>query len=110
MRKENSIIAIVIEPNKKPHISSIIDTISSFEELVGGEIQSFSAMEFAQVPYSYGMYCSRISSIIKVNPNRRIGNIMIFGTLIIIGDDNMGRHCSLKEEQIEFFMNRFKEI
>lgn len=109
MKTENSIIAIIVEPNKKPRISSIADSIPSFNEILEGGIQGLSAMEFSQqLPYS--IYCNENSKYKKLPYNRRIGNIIVYGTFIIIGQDNYGRHQNLKEEQITFFMSRFKEI
>jgi hypothetical protein len=109
MKTEKTIIAIIIAPNKKPVIVNIIDKLESFQEIVGGYIQGFSALEFVpQQPYT--IFCNEEGKITGLPGNRMVGNDIICGTFVIFGSDPYGRNKSLTQEQREFFMNRFKEI
>ena len=98
--------ALLVEENKLPKVIEIDNTVSSLQEVVKGYIEYtyMNGIEDATI------ICNEEGKINGMDPNRDIGNDIVFGPFLIVGDDpNIGENLSLTDEQINKFMEMFNE-
>lgn len=98
--------ALLVEENKLPKVIEIDNTLSSLQEVVKGYIEYtyMNGIEDATIIYN------EEGKINGMGPNRDIGNDIVFGPFLIVGDDpNIGENLSLTDNQINKFMEMFNE-
>lgn len=98
--------ALLVEENKLPKVIEIDNTLSSLQEVVKGYIEYtyMNGIEDAII------ICNEEGKINGMGPNRDIGNDIVFGPFLIVGDDpNIGENLSLTDDQINKFMEMFNE-
>lgn len=98
--------ALLVEENKLPKVIEIDNTLSSLQEVVKGYIEYtyMNGIEDAAI------ICNEEGKINGMGPNRDIGNDIVFGPFLIVGDDpNIGENLSLTDDQINKFMEMFNE-
>lgn len=97
---------MVIEPNELPKIEIIDNTLQCKQQLVDGDI------EFVYRDYYPGVViiCNEEGKIRGLPFNRDIGDDIIAGTFVIVGDDpEQGIERSLTDSQIEKYQQVFGE-
>lgn len=97
---------LLVEENKLPKVIEIDNTLSSLQEVVKGYIEYtyMNGIEDATI------ICNEEGKINGMGPNRDIGNDIVFGPFLIVGDDpNIGENLSLTDNQINKFMEMFNE-
>ena len=100
---------VIVEPEKKPRVQNIEDSLASMQEIVGGTIQ-------AVYPFNepVAMICNDEGKLLNLPLNRALrdgdGSIydIVAGTFFLCGAPaNSDRFDSLTEEQVQHFLNRF---
>lgn len=98
--------ALLVEENKLPKVIEIENTLSSLQEVVKGYIEYTYMNGIEDVT----IICNEEGKINGMGPNRDIGNDIVFGPFLIVGDDpNIGENLSLTDDQINKFMEMFNE-
>lgn len=100
---QRNIKILVVEPNKEPVEKIIHNRLKDKQHIVGGLI------EYASVPSDDNalVVCNEEGKLLGLKPNRKIGNDIIAGTFLIVGDNDTGEDRSLTKEQIEKYKNVF---
>ena len=100
---------VIVEPEKKPRVQNIEDSLASMQEIVGGTIQ-------AVYPFNepVAMICNDEGKLLNLPLNRALrdgdGSIydIVAGTFFLCGAPaNSDRFDSLTEEQVQHFLKRF---
>ena len=100
---------VIVEPEKKPRVQNIGDSLASMQEIVGGTIQ-------AMYPFDepVALICNDEGKLLNLPLNRalRDGNGSVYdvvaGTFFLCGAlADSDRFDSLTEEQVQHFLKRF---
>lgn len=103
---ENTINALLVEPNKLPVKIQLKDELEELQKLVGGNI------EYTSIPNcdDVAIICNEEGKINGLPVNRDIGYDIIVGTFLIVGTSpDCDTNISLTDEQIEKYTNMFDE-
>ncbi|MCI8308782.1 MAG: DUF3846 domain-containing protein [Clostridia bacterium] len=93
---------IIVEPNKKPYISEIDNTLEKLQEIVGGFI------DILKIENGVDLIINDEGKINNLPPNRYLPNDFIAGTFIIAGGDNeTGETISLSDDVLEKYIDYF---
>lgn len=99
---------LILESNKEPYTAEIQDCLKAKQSVVGGLIE---AVYFDENDETL-IYCDEEFLFKGYAPNRIVGEIMIHGTFMIVGngenEEGEGIETSLTEEQIEKFKEQFR--
>ena len=103
---QRKIKVLVVEPNELPREEMIENTLKAKQELVGGDIEYVSRDYYSDVIF----ICNEEGKLRGLPFNRDIGQDIIAGPFIIVGDDpEIGEDRSLTDEQIKKYQNIFNE-
>jgi hypothetical protein len=103
---QRKIKVLVVEPNKLPKVEMIENSLSAKQKLVNGHIEYVSRDNYSDVLF----ICNEEGKIRGMPFNRDIGNDIIAGPFIIVGDDpEVGEDRSLTDEQIKKYQKIFNE-
>lgn len=102
--KEEQIRVLVVAPLQKPVIKMIENTLEAQQEIVEGDI------EYINIEDDAVLVCNEEGKLMNLQANRRVGYDVIAGIFFIAHDDGSEYLKSLKDEQIEKYMERFNEI
>lgn len=103
---QRKIRVLVVEPNELPKEEMIDNTLKAKQDLVGGDIEYVSRDYYPDVIF----ICNEEGKLRGLPYNRDIGQDIIAGPFIIVGDDpEIGEDRSLTDEQIKKYQNIFNE-
>ena len=102
---QRNIRVLVVEPNKLPKEEIIPNRLQDKQKIVDGLIEYAYLEEDRDVV----IICNEEGKINGSKPNRYIGHDVLFGTFIIVGDNDTGEDRSLTDEQIKKYKERFNE-
>lgn len=102
---QRNIRVLVVEPNKLPKEEIIPNRLQDKQKIVDGLIEYVFLEEDRDVV----IICNEEGKINGSEPNRYIGHDVLFGTFIIVGDNDTGEDRSLTDEQIKKYKERFNE-
>lgn len=103
---QRKIRVLVVEPNELPKEEMIDNTLKAKQDLVGGDIEYVSRDYYPDVIF----ICNEEGKLRGLPYNRDIGQDIIAGPFIIVGDDpEIGEDRSLTDEQIKKYQNVFNE-
>ncbi len=102
---QRNIRVLVVEPNKLPKEEIIPNRLQDKQKIVDGLIEYAYLEEDRDVV----IICNEEGKINGSEPNRYIGHDVLFGTFIIVGDNDTGEDRSLTDEQIKKYKERFNE-
>ena len=103
---QRNIKVLVVEPNELPREEMIENTLKAKQDLVGGDIEYVSRDYYSDVIF----ICNEEGKLRGLPFNRAIGQDIIAGPFIIVGDDpEIGEDRSLTDEQIKKYQNVFDE-
>lgn len=102
---QRNIRVLVVEPNKLPKEEIIPNRLQDKQKIVDGLIEYAYLEEDKDVV----IICNEEGKINGSEPNRYIGHDVLFGTFIIVGDNDTGEDRSLTDEQIKKYKERFNE-
>ncbi|MEA4875655.1 DUF4314 domain-containing protein [Anaerorhabdus sp.] len=95
---------LVIEPQAKPYIAIIDNNLKSLQSMVGGNIELVSLSNTAEI------ICNEEGKLMNLPANRRLGNDIITGRFIIVGDDGGEHFTSISPEDIKNYSQQFYDI
>ena len=101
--EDNKIKAIFIQVHKKPEVVNIENTLRSLQQHVDGYI------EFYPMENGVNLVLNEEGKINGMKGNRLVGNEIICGDFLVVGDDGMGETVSLNDIQIQKYMKQFRE-
>ena len=105
---ENMLKILIIENSKEPYVAEIRDELEAKQSVVGGLIEP---IYFDNSGKSL-IFCNEEFLLDGSEPNRFVGDILVHGTFMIVGDGiNDDGECvevSLTDEQIEEFSEMFR--
>ena len=93
---EEKIKCLVVEPDKKPSIQVIDNTLEAKQELVGGLIEVVHLSDTAD------LICNDEGKLIGLPANRIVGNDVIAGTFLVVG-------CEWDNENFVKFTEEFDQ-
>lgn len=100
---------LIIECGKEPYLAEIRDELKAKQSVVGGLIEP---VYFAKDNNAL-IYCDEEFLLKDCQPNRKVGNIIIHGTFMVVGNGENsygeGIEVSLTDEQIEEYSRMFRE-
>ena len=101
--KEKNICVLKVEPGKTPEVVTLKNELETLQQAVDGLI------EFLPLDSSKGidLMCNEEGKLIGLEPNRRVGNDVIVGTFYVLKCNYEGECCSLNDEDIAEYKNRF---
>ena len=100
---------LVVEPEKEPYVKDIENELSDMQEVVGGLIEPiyFPDDDKALV------FCNEEFLLNGSEPNRMVEGTLVHGTFFVAGntenDEGELETCSLTDEQIEKYSEKFAE-
>lgn len=99
---EENIRCILVEPNKLPKIIETSQKLDNLQKIVDGYIECINIDKDAI------LICNEEGKIRGLRKNRRVGNDIIVGSFLIVGDD-YDNECfkSLSSKQVEKYMKFF---
>ena len=94
MSHSSEIRVLRVRPGQAPEKIQIPNKLSVFQQEVGGWIET--------VPLGDGaiLICNEEGKLTGMDGNRRLGNDIIAGPFLVVGDDGNGDFCSLRKDQI----------
>lgn len=94
---------LVIEPHKAPYEMTIPDGLDPLQQAVKGYIE-------ATYPFDDNAFIigNEEAKLIGLEGNRRIGDTIYAGTILIVADDGQGGTTDLTDEQIGKYTEMFK--
>ena len=99
---------LILEPNKEPYTAEIQDCLRAKQSVVGGLIEPVYFDETNETI----IYCDEEFLLKDCEPNRIVGQLMIHGTFMIVGngenEEGEGIETSLTDSQIEKFTEQFR--
>lgn len=95
---------LVVEPHKVPRVEEIPNTLEAMQEIVGGLIEPVYLHDGDAV-----LVCNDEGKLIGLEGNRRVDGQVIAGTFFVCGDDGED-FCSLSDEQLEKYADRFAKL
>ncbi len=101
MDKEK-IRVLIVEPEKPPYFEEIDNDYRAMQSIVGGDIEYFPLDN-----EGCHLYCHGEGKLIGLPGNRRMDNGDIISGTFLISGDNGGDDCSLTDEQIAYYSERF---
>ena len=102
---QRNIRVLVVEPNKLPKEEIIPNRLQNKKKIVDGLIE----YAYLEEDRAVVIICNEEGKINGSEPNRYIGHDVLFGTFIIVGDNDTGEDRSLTDEQIKKYKERFNE-
>ena len=102
LQKEPEITVLKVEPGKEPEEVTIPNTLEAMQNMVGGLIEIVYLDDVCLV-------CNEEGKLVGLEGNRRVGRDIISGTFFLAGDTDYGEFCSLTQEQLDQFSQRFAQ-
>lgn len=88
------ILALVVRPGQEPEVATVVETLPSFQAIVGGYIEA------VRLDSRTILYCNEDGIAKNLPINCLVGGHAIRGTFFLVGFDGSGEECSLKPEQV----------
>lgn len=97
----SKIRVLIVEPNKEPKQIRIEHTLDKLQNIVDGLI------EYVELDYNTDIICNEEGKLLNLELNRKLGNDIIAGTFIIVGQ-HCGETISLSRKQIKQYKEMFR--
>ena len=99
---------LIVEPGKEPYEAEIRDELEAKQSVVGGLIEPVYFAENDNVL----IYCDEEFLLKSCEPNRKVGDIIIHGTFMVVGNGeneyDEGIEVSLTDEQVKEYSAMFR--
>lgn len=102
--KLEKIKVLVVEPNMKPYVAIIDNDSDVIKAMVGGYMELVSLSETAEI------ICNEDGKLQNLPANRRLGNDILVGRFIIVGNDGGEYFSSLSNNDIKKYEEQFNNI
>ena len=104
--KEKNIRVLKVSPDAIPEIVTLQNDLEHLQQAVGGLIE-FVPIDLEK---SIDLMCNEEGKLIGLALNRRVGRDIIVGDFYIIKTNAVGDCCSLSEDEIRQYSDRFCQI
>jgi len=91
-----------VESGAAPEVVSVPNTLEAFQEAVGGYIEALG------MDAGFCLICNEEGKLLGLPANRRVGNDIIAGPFLIVGEAD-GEFCSLSDEDLAYYAEQFAE-
>jgi hypothetical protein len=102
MKENKKVRALLIPVHQEPKEIMVEDNFREMQKLVGGYIEYF------QLDGSTNAILNEEGKINGMEGNRLVGNEIICGDFLVVGDNGEGESASLTDEQVSKYMEVFK--
>lgn len=102
MEEKTKVRALLVPVHEQPKLIMLEDNFRQMQKLVGGYIEYF------RLDSSTNAVLNEEGKINGMEGNRLVGNEIICGDFLVVGDNGMGETASLTDEQIAKYMEVFK--
>lgn len=103
---QRRIKVLIVKPNAIPEVEMIPNTLEAKQKIVGGNIEYFYNERYSDVVF----ICNEEGTINGLPLNRSIGENIIAGDFLIVGDDSeIGEDISLTDIQVNKYKTVFGE-
>lgn len=92
---------LLVKPNEEPEVVEVENTLKALQGIVNGYIQAVPLSKTSD------LICNEEGKLLGLEPNRPVGDDLIMGNFIIVGNDGSGEFVSLSEENIEKYKSKF---
>lgn len=96
---------VIVKPLQQPFHTKIENDLAPLQQQVNGYIQVVAPLDDNAL-----LVCNEEGKIKGLPLNRAVGNDIIAGNFIIVGDDGQGNFCSLTDKQIDKYKDKFNDI
>ena len=103
-KRFSKIKVLIVEPQIKPYVAIIDNDLKTFQNLVGGLIESVPLSETTSI------ICNEEGKLIGLPPNRRLDNDILVGRFLIVGNDQSEHFSSISQKDISTFAEHFSKI
>ena len=107
--KEKIITALMVEPNQRPKVVRLCNTLEALQEAVSIGSEYRGLIELLSLENGVYILCNEEGKLQSLPGNRRVGRDVIAGVFYVVGEDLYGELASLPEEMIQRYMKRFWE-
>ena len=101
---------LMIEPMKPPKVCFVKPTIKNFEKLVDVTTIRHGGMEAKKLEKGVYALFNKDRFLSNLPPNRRIGDDIICGTIVVLGGNEDYAPVSLTDEQVLKYTLRFGSV
>lgn len=91
---------LIVPPGSAPKVDRIPNTLKVLQAIVGGYIQTLPLEADVE------LICNEEGKLMRLPPNRRIGQDIIVGTFLVVGASGEG-FSSLPDEKIALYKKLF---
>jgi hypothetical protein len=102
MAENKKVRALIVPVHQEPSEIMIENNFREMQKLVGGYIEYF------QLDGKTNAVLNEEGKINGMEGNRLVGNEIICGDFLVVGDNGMGESASLTDEQVSKYMEVFK--
>ena len=92
-----------VEPGEVPYVKDMKDGLEAIQQEVQGLFQP------VYVEDGVILCCNEEGKLNGMKPNRWLEDDIICGPFFLVGDDHEGGFCSLTDEQLDRYTQRFRE-
>ena len=93
-----------VEPGEVPYVKDMKDGLEAIQQEVQGLFQP------VYVEDGVILCCNEEGKLNGMEPNRWLEDDIICGPFFLVGDDHEGGFCSLADEQLDRYTQRFREL
>lgn len=108
--KEATIKVLKVAPHLPPEVAQLENELHALQEAVSIGAEERGSIELCCLEPGVSLLCNEEGKWLGLEANRRMGWDIIVGTFYIVGIDASGAElCSLPEDRIAEYMERYKE-
>ena len=85
----------MIEPNKSPCVVELMTDLDSLQKAVSIGAPEQGLIEFVYLEDNVSIMCNEEGKLIGLEPNRRLGNDILVGTVYVVAENDEGELMSL---------------
>lgn len=109
MSKENRIRVLKVAPMSKPEVVELDNDLDSLQKAVSIGAGYQGLIELISLEAGVDLLCNEEGKLIPLQLNRQVGMDIIAGVFYVVGSDDEGNLCSLTEEKLSKYSDRFSE-
>lgn len=105
--KEKKIKVLKVEPHKSPEVVTLVNDLESLQKAVSIGLDYQGLIEIIPIADGVCILCNEEGKLNGMEGNRRLGNDILCGVFYVVGEDDEGNLCSLKDKQMMFYNMMF---
>lgn len=105
---EKMIRVLKVEPGKEPEVTTLKNELYALQDAVSIGAKERGCIEIVALEVGVCLLLNEEGKLLMLTPNRRLGNDFLAGVFYVVGTSGENL-CSLNDEQIQKYMDMFKE-